>query len=38
MMGRDTGDVRLPLVPLEEPLTARLRQVIAAYGLEPQFA
>ncbi|MFM1904664.1 MAG: hypothetical protein RLZZ440_2564 [Planctomycetota bacterium] len=36
MMGRDTGEVRLPLVPLEQPLAAKLRQVIAAYGLEPQ--
>jgi 4-hydroxy-tetrahydrodipicolinate synthase len=36
MVGRDTGEVRLPLVPLEQPLAARLRQVIAAYGLEPQ--
>jgi len=38
MVGRDTGDVRLPLVPLEEPLAAKLRQVITAYGLEPQLA
>lgn len=38
MVGRDTGEVRLPLVPLEAPLAARLRQVIAAYGLEPQLA
>jgi 4-hydroxy-tetrahydrodipicolinate synthase len=36
MMGRDTGEVRLPLVPLEPELSAKLRQVIAAYGLEPQ--
>jgi 4-hydroxy-tetrahydrodipicolinate synthase len=33
MLGRDTGDVRLPLVALEAPLAARLRQVLAAYGL-----
>ena len=38
MVGRDTGEVRLPLVPLEAPLAAKLRQVIAAYGLEPQLA
>ena len=33
MLGRDTGDVRLPLVPLEAPLAAKLRQALAAYGL-----
>lgn len=33
MLGRDTGDVRLPLVALEAPLAARLRQVLAGYGL-----
>ena len=36
MLGRDTGDVRLPLVPLEPPLAAKLRQVLSAYGLRPQ--
>ena len=36
MVGRDTGDVRLPLIPLEPPLAAKLRQVITAYGLVPQ--
>ena len=34
MLGRDTGEVRLPLVPLEQPLAAKLRQVLTAYGLE----
>jgi 4-hydroxy-tetrahydrodipicolinate synthase len=34
MLGRDTGDVRLPLVSLEPPLAARLRQVLVAYGLD----
>ena len=34
MVGRDTGDVRLPLVSLEAPLAARLRQVLVAYGLD----
>jgi 4-hydroxy-tetrahydrodipicolinate synthase len=34
MLGRDTGDVRLPLVSLESPLAARLRQVLVAYGLD----
>ena len=33
MLGRDTGDVRLPLVPLEAEPTARLRDVLADYGL-----
>ena len=33
MLGRDTGDVRLPLVPLEAPLAAKLRDVLATYGL-----
>jgi 4-hydroxy-tetrahydrodipicolinate synthase len=34
MLGRDTGDVRLPLVSLEPPLAAKLRQVLVAYGLD----
>jgi 4-hydroxy-tetrahydrodipicolinate synthase len=33
MVGRDTGDIRLPLVPLEPLLADKLRQVLAAYGL-----
>ena len=33
MLGRDTGEVRLPLVPLEAGPTARLRDVLADYGL-----
>jgi 4-hydroxy-tetrahydrodipicolinate synthase len=36
MMGRDTGEVRLPLVPLEPPLAEKLRQVLVAYGLAPR--
>jgi 4-hydroxy-tetrahydrodipicolinate synthase len=32
MLGRDTGEVRLPLVPLEPPLADRLRRVLADYG------
>jgi 4-hydroxy-tetrahydrodipicolinate synthase len=39
MVGRDSGEVRLPLVPLEPPLAARLRAVLREYGLavkEPQ--
>jgi 4-hydroxy-tetrahydrodipicolinate synthase len=34
MLGRDTGDVRLPLIKLEAPLADRLRQVLVAYGLD----
>ncbi len=34
MLGRDTGEVRLPLVPLEQPLAAKLRKLLAEYGLE----
>lgn len=33
MVGRDTGDVRLPLVPLEADLAAKLRRVLVDYGL-----
>jgi 4-hydroxy-tetrahydrodipicolinate synthase len=33
MLGRDTGDVRLPLVSLETPLAAKLRDVLSTYGL-----
>ena len=33
MLGRDTGEVRLPLVPLEPEPSDRLRGVLAAYGL-----
>jgi 4-hydroxy-tetrahydrodipicolinate synthase len=35
MMGRDTGDVRLPLVGLEKPLADKLRGVLREYGLQP---
>jgi 4-hydroxy-tetrahydrodipicolinate synthase len=33
MMGRDTGEVRLPLVNLERPLADKLRGVLRDYGL-----
>jgi 4-hydroxy-tetrahydrodipicolinate synthase len=36
MMGRDTGDVRLPLVPLEPAHADKLRRAIVDYGLQPQ--
>ena len=34
MVGRDTGDVRLPLVALEPDLAAKLRGVLSEYGLK----
>lgn len=36
MVGRDTGDVRLPLVPLEPAHADKLRRAIVDYGLRPQ--
>jgi 4-hydroxy-tetrahydrodipicolinate synthase len=33
MLGRDTGEVRLPLTPLESALESKLRQTLTAYGL-----
>ncbi len=33
MVGRDTGEVRLPLVPLEAELATRLQRLLADYGL-----
>jgi hypothetical protein len=33
MLGRDTGDVRLPLVPLEPVLADKLRSALRSYGL-----
>jgi 4-hydroxy-tetrahydrodipicolinate synthase len=33
MLGRDTGEVRLPLVPLDPPLATKLRAALASYGL-----
>ncbi len=35
MLGRDTGDVRLPLVSLEADLAAQLRRALVDYGLLP---
>lgn len=32
MLGRDSGEVRLPLVPLEPALAMRLRQALVGYG------
>jgi 4-hydroxy-tetrahydrodipicolinate synthase len=33
MIGRDTGEVRLPLLPLEADLAAKLQSVLADHGL-----
>ena len=33
LLGRDTGEVRLPLTPLTESETEKLRRTLAAYGL-----
>lgn len=33
LLGRDSGELRLPLTPLDEADTARLRQTLDAYGL-----
>ncbi len=33
MLNRDTGDVRLPMTPLDEASVVKLRKTLAAYGL-----
>lgn len=33
LLGRDTGELRLPMTPLSDSETVRLRQTLAAYGL-----
>lgn len=33
MLGRDAGELRLPMTPLDEPQCQRLRQTLQAYGL-----
>ncbi|HEY1068157.1 MAG TPA: 4-hydroxy-tetrahydrodipicolinate synthase [Pirellulales bacterium] len=33
MLGRDTGDVRLPMTPLEAPLEVKLKKTLTDYGL-----
>lgn len=33
MLGRDTGELRLPLCPMDAGLEAKLRQTLTAYGL-----
>ncbi|MGA0039683.1 MAG: dihydrodipicolinate synthase family protein, partial [Pirellulales bacterium] len=36
MVGRDTGEVRLPLVPLDDAGRQRLEAVLATYGAVPK--
>jgi 4-hydroxy-tetrahydrodipicolinate synthase len=33
LAGRDTGEVRLPLFPMEQPLVDKLRKVLVEYGV-----
>jgi len=33
MLGRDTGDLRLPMTPLEEDAESKLRETLFAYGI-----
>jgi 4-hydroxy-tetrahydrodipicolinate synthase len=33
LLGRDSGELRLPMTPLEAPLETKLRQSLAKYGL-----
>ena len=33
LLGRDTGELRLPMAPLDEAGLAKLRQTLAKYGL-----
>jgi 4-hydroxy-tetrahydrodipicolinate synthase len=33
MLGRDTGELRLPMTPLDEPSKAKLRTTLTGYGL-----
>jgi len=33
MLGRDTGELRLPMTPLTEAEQAKLRTTLTAYGL-----
>ncbi len=33
LLGRDTGEVRLPMTPLDQAATGRLRETLTAYGL-----
>ena len=33
MLGRDTGELRLPMTPLDDASKAKLRKTLTAYGL-----
>jgi 4-hydroxy-tetrahydrodipicolinate synthase len=33
LLGRDTGELRLPMTPLDAPAETRLRKTLTAYGL-----
>lgn len=33
LVGRDSGDLRLPMTPLEQPLIEKLKKSLSAYGL-----
>ena len=33
LLGRDTGELRLPMTPLDEPSQIKLRRTLASYGL-----
>jgi 4-hydroxy-tetrahydrodipicolinate synthase len=33
MLGRDTGEMRLPMTPFEDEGMARLKKTLVAYGL-----
>jgi len=33
LLGTDTGEVRLPLTPLDEQSTAKLQKTLQGYGL-----
>jgi 4-hydroxy-tetrahydrodipicolinate synthase len=33
LLGRDTGELRLPMTPLDEPSEAKLAELLAAYGI-----
>jgi 4-hydroxy-tetrahydrodipicolinate synthase len=36
ILGRDTGELRMPLTPLSDGDEAKLRKTLAAYGLMPR--
>jgi 4-hydroxy-tetrahydrodipicolinate synthase len=36
LLGRDTGELRMPMTPLTDDQQQRLRQTLADYGLSSQ--